>query len=92
MLCVAHVHARLVFSASGWSTLVPDDSEVVGNMQAYVQHLLQSYSPTDEQPAHGGSLKTQPDQPQEAVSQAVRGWSPAQQALVGRGIVGRTAC
>lgn len=60
--------------AAGWSTLTPNDAEVVANMQSYVRSLLQPTANGQpqyhQQPDHGSAADS-------------RGWSLPQQALVG---------
>jgi hypothetical protein len=71
--CIPREYILLCCRAAGWSTLTPDDAEVVVNMQSYVRSLLQptaSGQPSDNQQSDHGSA---PDS---------RGWSLPQQALV----------
>lgn len=65
-------------SASGWSTLAPDDSEVVANMQAYLRSLLQQ-SPSSQS-------RLQQELPT-TTSTDSQGWSIPQRTLVRAGFV-----
>jgi hypothetical protein len=71
-------HPACVFSAAGWSTLDPDDAEVLANMKLYLRSLLglsstaQTHQQRQQQPAAGTSQV--PDS---------QGWSRTQRALVG---------
>lgn len=65
-------------SASGWSTLAPDDSEVVANMQAYLRSLLQQSPSSQSQLQQELPTTTSTDS---------QGWSIPQRTLVCAGFV-----
>jgi hypothetical protein len=73
-------HPCCCHRAAGWSSLSPDDAEVVTNMQAYLRSLLQ------EPPAAAHGQHTASTSPSPGVLPDSRGWSPTQCMLVSGGV------
>lgn len=69
---------HLCCRAAGWSSLSPDDDEVVANMQAYLRSLLQEPSAATQQQQQ----QAMPSSTSLAVPPDSRGWSPTQRTLV----------
>jgi hypothetical protein len=65
-----------VCSAAGWSTLAPDDAEVLANMKLYLRSLLgiNSTAQTHQQQQQPARTSQVPDS---------QGWSMTQRTLVG---------
>lgn len=80
----------LTVRASGWSTLMRDDQELLSNMQAYIAHLLQcsdtQQSGSSAMPADSSLDYTSSDTSSQVVSYAASrwsGWTLLQRSLVG---------